>query len=263
MYLNSIKQIEKAYYTGEEPVLVLCSDWNAYVCKYNRYSGSANKLACEWIGVQIASKYGLNVPPFRLVKVKREHVMASMSPSFFVRTCVGSRLLDSVIDVTPSSNMGFSSSKRLLLDLLNIALFDIWVSNEDRNNNNSNLMYDMNQNRFVPIDFGCIFNTATFDFPLSELTYNDTILQSALFQKIRGNMNVDCVRGEVALLLENLKSMSAKVNAASLMKTLPEDWCINKKQIAKKINELFTQNWMNRVEQTFMNYLMDNMNNEK
>lgn len=262
MYLNSIKRIEKVYYTGEEPVLVLCSDWEAYVCKYNRYSGSANKLACEWIGVQLASKYGLKVPPFRLVKVKREHVIDGMSPSFFTRTCVGSRLLDSVIDVTPYANMGFSPSRKLLLDLLNIALFDIWVSNEDRNNNNSNLLYDINQNCFVPIDFGCIFNTATFDFPLSELTYNDTILQSALFQKIRGNMTADSVMSEVALLLGNLKRMPAKVNVDSLMQTFPDDWCTNKEQIQEKVNELFTQHWMNRVEQTFMNYLMDNMSDE-
>jgi hypothetical protein len=48
--LSSIKTIEQQYQTGENPVLVLCSDKNAYICKYMRSSGSAYKLACELIG---------------------------------------------------------------------------------------------------------------------------------------------------------------------------------------------------------------------
>ena len=52
--LESIKAIEQQFRTGEEPVLVMCSDMNMYVCKYMRTSASAYKLACEWIGSQMA-----------------------------------------------------------------------------------------------------------------------------------------------------------------------------------------------------------------
>lgn len=52
--LYSIKSIEKTFNTGEEPVLVACNDHNSYICKYARYSGSANKLVCELMGTVIA-----------------------------------------------------------------------------------------------------------------------------------------------------------------------------------------------------------------
>jgi len=34
--LNSIDIIRKQYPTGEEPVLVMCSDMNRYICKYKK-----------------------------------------------------------------------------------------------------------------------------------------------------------------------------------------------------------------------------------
>ena len=42
--LESVKAIEQQYRTGEEPVLVMCSDMNAYICKYMRSSAAAYKL---------------------------------------------------------------------------------------------------------------------------------------------------------------------------------------------------------------------------
>ena len=34
--IYSVKRIEQQFYTGEQPVLVMCSDVNTYVCKYMR-----------------------------------------------------------------------------------------------------------------------------------------------------------------------------------------------------------------------------------
>ena len=47
--LHSLKTIERKYNTGEEPVLVVCSDLNSYICKYMRSSSAAYKLVCELI----------------------------------------------------------------------------------------------------------------------------------------------------------------------------------------------------------------------
>ncbi len=56
--LESVKAIEQQYRTGEEPVLVMCSDMNAYICKYMRSSAAAYKLACELIGSLMAKGMG-------------------------------------------------------------------------------------------------------------------------------------------------------------------------------------------------------------
>lgn len=45
--LYSAKRIEQHFHTGEEPVMVMCSDINLYVCKYMRSSATAYKPQ-EW-----------------------------------------------------------------------------------------------------------------------------------------------------------------------------------------------------------------------
>lgn len=53
--LYSVKRIERQLNTGEQPVLVTCSDINTYVCKYMRSSAAAYKLVCELIGAEMAN----------------------------------------------------------------------------------------------------------------------------------------------------------------------------------------------------------------
>jgi len=59
-HLSSIKQIEKQYNTGDLPVLVVCSDKEAYICKYIPSSNSAFKLACELVGAMMANAWNLS-----------------------------------------------------------------------------------------------------------------------------------------------------------------------------------------------------------
>ncbi len=72
-----------------------------------------------------------------------------------------------------------------------IALFNLWVANEDRNWNNANLLYDVNSNNLIAIDHGCILNTATFDYNLSLLTQNETILYSDLAHIILNDISTE------------------------------------------------------------------------
>lgn len=44
LVLKSLKAIEQQYRTGEEPVLVMCFDMNAYICRYMRSLVAAYKL---------------------------------------------------------------------------------------------------------------------------------------------------------------------------------------------------------------------------
>ena len=60
--IYSAQRIEQQFRTGEEPVLVMCSDVNIYVCKYMRSSVAAYKLACELIGARMAEAWQLNTP---------------------------------------------------------------------------------------------------------------------------------------------------------------------------------------------------------
>ena len=51
-HLVSIKQIQKQYITGDLPVLVVCSDKEAYICKYMPSTNSALSWFVSWLALQ-------------------------------------------------------------------------------------------------------------------------------------------------------------------------------------------------------------------
>ena len=146
--LYSAKRIEQQFHTGEEPVLVMCSDVNTYVCKYMRSSATAYKLACELIGARMAKVWHLNTPDIMLVKIKPSHWDGINISHSLSAPSLGCRWLDGVIDI------------------------------------------------FVSIDYGCIFNTATFDYPLSQLTSTDTILWSDWTKGVWNNF-IECLNENI------------------------------------------------------------------
>lgn len=101
--IYSIKAIEHQYCTGEEPVLVVCSDMNAYVCKYMRSSSAAYKLVCELVGAKMAKVWQLETPDVALVRIKQEHWSGRFVQHSLTAPALGSRQMEGVVDVTPSS----------------------------------------------------------------------------------------------------------------------------------------------------------------
>ena len=206
---HSIESIKKQYGTGEEPVLALCSDRNEYICKYMRSSGTPYKLICEIIGAILANKWGLRIPDFALIRILVEHwtpfrMINLSAPSF------GSKVQHNVIDVNDTWNKDILISPAIQEQIVNIALFDIWVANEDRNWNNANLLYDVISNDLIVIDHGCILNTATFDFDLSLLTQNETILFSDLAHFILSDISQDTSNGLISNLEVHFKNITKK-----------------------------------------------------
>lgn len=138
--IYSAKRIERQFRTGEEPVLVVCSDLNTYVCKYMRSSTSAYKLACEFIGARMARAWQLTTPDIALVKIQPAHWGGLSLSHSLSAPAIGSRWLDSVVDITPSTYAEVVANIETLTHLMRIALFDFWIANEDRNANNANLI---------------------------------------------------------------------------------------------------------------------------
>lgn len=261
----SIKNIEKTYNTGEEPVLVACNDQNSYICKYTRFSGSANKLVCELMGAVFAKSWMLNTPEIAIVKVRQEHVPYNMSGSYFSKRILGSLQQQHVIDITPTTIPLIPPSEKLCRQLMQIALFDLWLSNEDRNANNANLMYDITNDNIIAIDFGCCFNTATFDYPLSLLTESESILCSDLFLHLSKSISHERIAQMKEVLLnidfpsyihdcETGKCVAQWDDAANEelgCDFVPDDWNINRNRLTDKIEELLSSEWVARVRDAF------------
>lgn len=267
--LYSIKSIEKTYNTGEEPVLVACNDQNSYICKYPRYSGSANKLVCELVGAVFAKKWMLNTPEIAVVKVRQEHVPYNMSGSYFSSPILGSLQQQNVVDITPTTFPLITPSEKLCSQLLRIALFDFWLSNEDRNANNANLMYDIVNDNIIAIDYGCCFNTATFDFSLSLLTESESILCSDLFVHVSSEISHERIMQMVDVLLgvdfpsyihdcETVKAVARwddDANQELGFDFIPNAWNIDRKRLTEKIEELLSDEWVLRVRTAFIETL--------
>lgn len=71
--IYSLKPIEHQYRTGEEPVLVICSDKHSYICKYMRSTSASYKLASELLGSALARLWRINSPETAIVNIKPNH----------------------------------------------------------------------------------------------------------------------------------------------------------------------------------------------
>ena len=258
--IDSAKRIEQQFRTGEEPVLVMCSDVNIYVCKYMRSTAAAYKLACELIGARMAEAWQLNTPDIALVRIKPSHWAGINQSHSLSAPSIGSRWMDGVVDITPSTYAKVPATADTLEELMKIALFDFWIANEDRNANNANLMYDVVRGRLVSIDYGCILNTATFEYPLSQLTTTDTILWSDLFRHLAQGQEPAAIRAIADRLKEvfseNLQRASVQVNL--VIEDMPEEWNVPQNVVKKKLLQLFDDRWTAEVWDNFMECLMDN-----
>ena len=259
--LESVKRIEQQFRTGEEPVVVMCTDLHRYVCKYMRSSASAYKLACEFIGATMAKLWQIKTPEIALVKIKALHWEGINISHCVSAPSIGNRWLNTVIDVTPTSYLSIPSKERQLNQLMKIALFDFWVANEDRNANNSNLMYDLVEEQLVSIDYGCIFNTATFDYPLSQLTSTDTILWSDLFQHLAKEQGKDLIISQAHRLKNYYENCLSKclLQINQITAALPNEWNLKQETANEKMNQLFDKQWTEGVWNNFIQCLNENI----
>lgn len=259
--LTSIKDIQKQYETGETPVLVMCSDKNEYICKYMRSLSPAYKLACEFIGAHFIDRWGIRSPKMNLVQIKAEHWSNYLSTNC-IRTAptLGYMMLSSVVDITRTTYSHIELSAKLLEQLLKIALFDFWVANEDRTCNNANLLYDVKCNELISIDYGGIFNTSTFDFPMSQLTMTDTILYAEIFKQFNDKFNKNEIES-IAVGLKRYYANSVKKCRAvvsTINSCIPPEWKINNEVMHSKMMQLFDEDWLNEVWENFVQCVKDN-----
>ena len=257
----SIKAIEHQYSTGEEPVLVVCSDMRAYICKYMRSSASAYKLACELIGARFAKIWKLNSPEFVFVNIKPEHWIGRFIQHSTVAPAVGYRRIVGVMDITPSVVKEVAPTDSVFRQLLKIALYDFWVANEDRNANNANLLYDIANEQLVSIDYGCILNTSTFDYPMSQLTSTDTILWSDLFNHVSNGRNPAIIEQAVADLKKNYRNALKKglTQIGNIAEEIPKEWHVPSSIVKGKLQQLFSQQWADDVWDNFLECLYENV----
>ena len=98
--LDSVKTIERQFNTGEEPVLVTCSDMGTYICKYMRSSVASYKLVFELIGSSMAMSWQLDTPKIAFVRIKPSHWNGLNKSHNLSAVAIGSKRIEGVISTS-------------------------------------------------------------------------------------------------------------------------------------------------------------------
>lgn len=258
--LYSIKELtdKDCYQTGgSRPVRVLCNDFDFYICKYSQGHGPAFSLFNEFIAGCFLEIWRLPVPEFGIVQVNPEHVRNIGMPfHYFEMPCFGSKFNHQLGEVEqffhryPFSRKNIESFQR---SFLKIALFDIWLANEDRNNNNMNLLINTVASVFVPIDHGMIFNGQNIDKQPYQLNEGDSILTSLLGERLisrplqqslselRSSIETEFDR-DIAACHESLEQ---------LLSNLPTEWHIDHDFVRSRLEMFFSKTWINDCITTY------------
>lgn len=267
---QSLYRSEHMYTTGDNPILVTCSDMSDWVCKHGRMYSSV--LFSEVIGSTFAQLWNLKTPEVSFVKVLTEHLpneyLNIVQPAFFNKPCFGSRLIieSQVVDKTllPSfRNTLFRTKIINKTDLLKIALFDIWLGNEDRHHGNSNLLLDQtltNEYYFNVFDHGAIFNSNALSYGIQLISDNESIICSDLAQILfrKGNTltkNVDNIVKDFYLC-----TLKCESHLSNILIDIPIQWGLNMQNLELLIRDnLFTQGWKTDCENYFRALIQANI----
>ena len=262
--LKSIQPILKKYDTqGSSPILVMANDLKQWVCKYR----NVNQLFNELLSYQFAKIWQINIPECALIEIDyKKHIellknKRGLERQFFERECFGSLFLQNAIDVNKTILMDKDIVRRIKNknDLLKIALFDIWLCNEDRTTNNYNLLLQAVKGGYsilYIIDNTEIFNSSmAYSQSLEQIAQCDSILNSDLSTLVFKN-NSEIVR-EVDVLLKEFPifTKSCQNNLQSILSQVPQQWNIDLESYETKISVIFTEDWLKICTHTFREYI--------
>lgn len=253
--------------TGSNPVKVLCEDFQEYVCKYSR-SNPSSGLFNEYLAAAFLKTWNLQVPDFELINIQRIHIpeefrSSTVQPHFFQKPTFGSRYVEHAKEID-SSIVAIENDKKIIKkilnkqDLLSIALFDLWMGNEDRSHNNYNLLLSTSTNyTFMPIDHERCLNgsSLTVERGMVMLTEDETLINTELCSLVlRDYKGLPGLVDEIAAKYY-LWVVECEKRLESIINAMPDQWGIAKNdKIALLKSTLFQQNWINECMATFKDY---------
>jgi hypothetical protein len=250
--------------TRNYPVLAICENIESYVIKHNRSKTPCNGLAIELIAHYFLKLWEINTPEIAIVNVNEEHIEPLKSQqiqgAFFKLPCFGSRFHDSANEFNKFYGSIQSYEKERFSnknDFLKLALFDIWMANEDRTENNPNFLIEPNGGKYhvMAIDHESCFNSGNIENVLSPLTFEDSILY---------HRGLTHIVGKNVLKKENLDDMvkemylcvaKCKKHADEILSFIPLEWQINTATFKQLFNDnLFNDDWLQTCKNTFFEH---------
>jgi hypothetical protein len=230
----------------------------------------------ELISAKFAEIWGIKTPDISLIQVKKEHVpqgkFPGIQPYLFNKDCFGSLHLDTSKEIDHSmiplfKKKSFRDKLGKKNDFLKIALFDIWMANEDRNHNNFNLLVHSSPNKlnyFYAIDHVNVFNSSFLNYKIEAITQDDSIIKTDLAKILFAKNN------ELTQIVNNLIesfylcSIECYNQIDKILDLVPESWGIDREEIKNKIiRNLFVEEWNQTCESKFREFTQSFILNKK
>ena len=265
--LFSIEEVSKRFDTsGSRPLLVHASDLEYYICKYPFYPRDP-KLLNEYLAFHFARIWDIRIPNLGIVQVQRDHLppeMLGMQLSYLSieNPMVGLKQVDDVMELIDPASEGISDSilrKHSKLEFLKIALFDLWLSNEDRNCGNMNLLVNFQDDVIAPIaiDHEKIFNSGSPFGQIYALSYEETLFYSRLFHCLFRSMR----RNNLEMFNQISASLQPYVSRCqqelrTILDGIPREWGFDSDEIYEALSSrVFSPEWIEEVARTYQEYL--------
>ncbi len=275
--LNSITEISRVIPTsGSNPVVVLADDLNEYVCKYSANT-PANRLLIELLGYSFAKIWNIPIPRANFVTISPEHVAGTIIDNLIQRRCFdtptfGSYYYSEAKEIDKTLIASWKTKKSQLnrirnkADLLKIGLFDLWLSNEDRNHNNSNLLINPIDGglELMVIDHEKCFNSGIInpDLKIYQINADESILNYDLIPLFfKQNAEFELLK---ASILDNFQTHvnNCRLELAQILQLIPDSWGINREEIEEYLNNnIFVSGWLTETEQNFSQFISNSFIN--
>ncbi|MCO5273504.1 MAG: hypothetical protein M9900_01125 [Flavobacteriales bacterium] len=259
---HSITELVRVWDTNINPVQVIADDVKDYVAKHNRGQAPCTRLRNEVLAHAYAGIWGLPVLEAALLKVDPLHVGRHLSgtcqPAYFKHTCFATRFRKDSTEFNRFLDQANAyEGKRFVnrQDLLKIALFDIWLANDDRTGNHPNLLVTADGEGFTirVMDHEGIFYGNNPERPLPHLTLEDSILTHPALRNLLGRnfkRNTNLVQQAVGNFY--LWASACEQRTDEILSLLPADWRIDVATFRPLVQQrLFAQDRLRAVEHHF------------
>lgn len=266
--LRSIQEIEDVFDTNDKPALVQCNDLEYYVVKHNKGRKPCHSLFAEYLAYHLLKAIDIQLPELALLEIQPNHIVPSpiCQPIFYKNIeCFGTMYLETSLEWSKFEfNKKDLKKIRNSEDLFKIAWCDIWLANEDRNWNNSNLLLNPVEEKWdiVPIDYGASFNSLAFGTGRNLQTINDadTIINSPQYKTIARKHfktlnDADQFARNTYICIKNCETKFDEIVANT-----PKSWSIPSEYINQLKKNLFSPDWLKETKTQFLIFTKQSLN---
>ncbi len=267
--LRSIEtlQARRIFDTALNPIAVRAEDKQYYVTK-PQTSPTDRSVVREFIGAHFLKIWDLPVPDFAIIDVQPHHIPSGLHGRLtkheFSRPAFGSLYLegaDYVTEALAQSGTYQINKTSASEPLTRLSLFDLWLSNNDRNWNNHNLLYRFPPNpAFIPIDHERLFDHGVPGEPMFLQTDNENLSGSVVFQSfvsvtyLRTYARDPASRDAFLGLVDKCQASLGRI-----VSEMPEEWgslCTG--LIGDSQQTIFAPDWLDKVWKAHLEQLHNN-----